>query len=60
MYNLSKEEKNVIVNEHNMYRNRVKNGKEKRGNPGPQPGTKNMEKLVNIYFCNLLQSNKFH
>ncbi|KAF7995899.1 hypothetical protein HCN44_007006 [Aphidius gifuensis] len=34
---ISSDERNEILKVHNIFRKRVKNGKERRGNPGPQP-----------------------
>nr|CAD7568717.1 unnamed protein product [Timema californicum] len=42
---LNQSEKNTIVDTHNMLRNKVALGEEKRGRPGPQPNAANMMKL---------------
>nr|CAD7196128.1 unnamed protein product [Timema douglasi] len=42
---LNQSEKNTIVDTHNMLRNKVAMGEEKRGRPGPQPYAANMMKL---------------
>jgi hypothetical protein len=39
-------DKNTIVDAHNNLRRTVAQGKESRGNPGPQPPAANMRKLV--------------
>lgn len=41
----SQSEKNEIVNKHNDLRQYVASGKEKRGNPGPQPAATNMQTM---------------
>ncbi|XP_014222130.1 venom allergen 3-like [Trichogramma pretiosum] len=42
---LSENEKRTIVNVHNQLRQKVANGREGRGLPGPQPAAKNMQNL---------------
>nr|CAD7425472.1 unnamed protein product [Timema monikensis] len=42
---LDQSEKNSIVDTHNMLRNKVALGEEKKGRPGPQPPAANMMKL---------------
>ncbi|XP_043288311.1 venom allergen 5-like [Venturia canescens] len=42
---LNQKEINELINIHNYYRNYVASGRERRGNPGPQPAAKNMVPL---------------
>nr|P35780.1 RecName: Full=Venom allergen 5; AltName: Full=Allergen Pol f V; AltName: Full=Antigen 5; Short=Ag5; AltName: Full=Cysteine-rich venom protein; Short=CRVP; AltName: Allergen=Pol f 5 [Polistes fuscatus] len=42
----TEEEKKLIVNEHNRFRQKVAQGLETRGNPGPQPAASDMNNLV--------------
>nr|P83377.1 RecName: Full=Venom allergen 5; AltName: Full=Antigen 5; Short=Ag5; AltName: Full=Cysteine-rich venom protein; Short=CRVP; AltName: Allergen=Pol g 5 [Polistes gallicus] len=42
----TEEEKKLIVEEHNRFRQKVAQGLETRGNPGPQPAASNMNNLV--------------
>ena len=52
---LTSEEKKRIVNLHNEFRTKVADGKEKRGNPGPQLPASEMPDLVNkLFFTKLL------
>ncbi|KAI4504389.1 hypothetical protein M0802_000860 [Mischocyttarus mexicanus] len=41
----TEEEKKLIVNEHNRFRQKVAQGLETRGNPGPQPAASDMNNL---------------
>ena len=43
-----------LVDVHNKYRAFVASGKEKRGNPGPQPAARDMEPLVNYKILHIL------
>uniref|UniRef100_Q05108 Venom allergen 5 n=1 Tax=Dolichovespula arenaria TaxID=7442 RepID=VA5_DOLAR len=45
-YGVTNDEKNEIVKRHNEFRQKVAQGLETRGNPGPQPPAKNMNLLV--------------
>ena len=44
---LTEEEKSRVVHLHNVKRAIIANGREKRGDPGPQPPAANMMELVN-------------
>ena len=44
---LSADEKQRVLNLHNKLRQKVANGHEQRGNPGPQPAATNMANMVN-------------
>jgi hypothetical protein len=43
---LTQKEKDLIVNKHNELRRKVANGKEEKGNPGPQQPASNMAEFV--------------
>nr|Q7Z156.2 RecName: Full=Venom allergen 5; AltName: Full=Allergen Pol s V; AltName: Full=Antigen 5; Short=Ag5; AltName: Full=Cysteine-rich venom protein; Short=CRVP; AltName: Allergen=Pol s 5 [Polybia scutellaris rioplatensis] len=43
---VTEEEKKLIVDEHNRFRQKVAQGLETRGNPGPQPAASDMNNLV--------------
>lgn len=47
---LSQAEKNALLNRHNQLRQWVAQGRETRGNPGPQPAAKNMQNMVLKFF----------
>ena len=40
------EEQKLILKVHNRWRSNIATGKEKRGQPGPQPGASNMKYMV--------------
>jgi len=44
--NLDKKDIEIVLDSHNSYRVLIANGKESRGNPGPQPAARTMMELV--------------
>lgn len=43
---LTNDERQALVNRHNIYRRKVAAGQETRGNPGPQPAARSIPDLV--------------
>ena len=46
---LTDDEKHIILDLHNELRQKVADGQETRGNPGPQPAASNIASLVSIF-----------
>lgn len=44
--NLDEDDIEIVLDSHNLYRVVIANGKESRGNPGPQPAASAMMELV--------------
>lgn len=51
---LTEAEKRNILNYHNKFRQKVADGRETRGDPGPQPSAVDMSDLVREYFLNIV------
>ena len=49
-YNITKADQDLIIKQHNDFRNMVASGRERRGSPGPQPAARSIAPLVRMNF----------